>query len=162
MPPTTHSNNRKLTTSKDTQYQLKALKWRNSRVFCMIHLLTAVKRREDGTVYKECVDGKQSLVAAIYWRSTICIEYEDLVPQQEREIFLRLQEGLALTNAEKMATICTPRADFARSLVNQYFTEKLGHSDISLNLNRGWDLACFAAMAEEESRKPWNGPFVHG
>ncbi|KAJ8090170.1 hypothetical protein PM082_018757 [Marasmius tenuissimus] len=151
-------------------------------------ILLSVKRREDGTVYKECVDGKQRVTAICQFmdgrisykdfdtgdtlwytdnkevqknksllrkehrdifsrRNIICIEYEDLVPQQEREIFLRVQEGVSLTNAEKMATICTPRADFARSLVNQYFTEdKLGHSDIPLNLNRGWDLACFGAM----------------
>ncbi|CAG8528491.1 5557_t:CDS:2 [Acaulospora colombiana] len=48
------------------------------------------------------------------------IEYWDLTLAQEQEIFSRVQLGMPLTNAEKLASISSPTVDFAQSLYSTY------------------------------------------
>ncbi|KAJ7180176.1 hypothetical protein C8R43DRAFT_1117504 [Mycena crocata] len=45
-----------------------------------------------------------------------CVEYGDLTPEEEREIFQRVQMGMTLTTAEKLAAIDSPWADWISKL----------------------------------------------
>lgn len=50
----------------------------------------------------------------------VCVEYYDLSLMQEHEIFSRVQLGVPLTTAEKLAVINTPITNFAQSLYRSY------------------------------------------
>ncbi|KAF0424477.1 hypothetical protein F8M41_006606 [Gigaspora margarita] len=50
----------------------------------------------------------------------VCVEYYDLTLSQEQEIFSRVQLGVPLTAAEKLAVINTPIVDFAQDLYKNY------------------------------------------
>ncbi|KAL1711479.1 hypothetical protein EV715DRAFT_298051 [Schizophyllum commune] len=51
-----------------------------------------------------------------------CVEYENLDSSDEREIFRRVQMGVSLTPAEKMAVIDRSRARYARQLAEAHFS----------------------------------------
>ncbi|CAG8701244.1 10475_t:CDS:2 [Dentiscutata erythropus] len=50
----------------------------------------------------------------------VCVEYYDLSLVQEHEIFSRVQLGVPLTTAEKLAVINTPITNFAQNLYRSY------------------------------------------
>ncbi|EMD36006.1 hypothetical protein CERSUDRAFT_96229 [Gelatoporia subvermispora B] len=64
-------------------------------------------------------------------KQIICMEYVDLSHDSEREIFQRVQLGMALTPAEKLQALNGPAAAFTRELLAQYGT--------SLGENTDWD-----------------------
>ncbi|KAK1229329.1 hypothetical protein PQX77_007618 [Marasmius sp. AFHP31] len=78
-------------------------------------------------------------------KQIVCVEYQELRDKDERDIFSRVQLGMALTAAEKMNVISTPRADFIRLLLSRFLTEKsLGNPEIPWAHARGTDFKCFA------------------
>ncbi|KAH8105329.1 hypothetical protein BXZ70DRAFT_1004839 [Cristinia sonorae] len=83
-------------------------------------------------------------------KQIVCIEYENLRPDNEREIFQRVQLGMALTKAEKLQAINTPRSNFARELMNAYVMERIG-TYLVMDTNRGgaFKLSATAVMGIE-------------
>ncbi|EIM80690.1 uncharacterized protein STEHIDRAFT_125712 [Stereum hirsutum FP-91666 SS1] len=59
-------------------------------------------------------------------KQILCVEYQDLTDNQEREIFKRVQLGVALTPAEKMkAETATERSALITAVENQYLHDPL-------------------------------------
>ncbi|KAK9763186.1 hypothetical protein K7432_010379 [Basidiobolus ranarum] len=50
----------------------------------------------------------------------VCIEYNDLTPTQEHEIFSRVQLGVALSVAEKLQAIASPMSNYIRTIIEDY------------------------------------------
>ncbi|ORX88454.1 hypothetical protein K493DRAFT_341265 [Basidiobolus meristosporus CBS 931.73] len=50
----------------------------------------------------------------------VCIEYTDLTPTQEHEIFSRVQLGVALSVAEKLQAIASPMSNYVRTIIEDY------------------------------------------
>ncbi|EJF60922.1 hypothetical protein DICSQDRAFT_170779 [Dichomitus squalens LYAD-421 SS1] len=61
-------------------------------------------------------------------KQIVCMEYTDITPDNEREIFQRVQLGMALTPAEKLQAITGPQADFIRSLLDKYVSDELANN----------------------------------
>ncbi|KAG2073790.1 hypothetical protein BDR04DRAFT_1094371 [Suillus decipiens] len=79
-------------------------------------------------------------------KQIVCIEYQDLPDSEEREIFQRVQLGMALTPAEKLQVTNTPMASFVRQLEAEYFGEDkpLGGGALDWDRTRGGDFRCIA------------------
>ncbi|KAG7091635.1 hypothetical protein E1B28_010656 [Marasmius oreades] len=73
-------------------------------------------------------------------KQIVCVEYQELKDTDERDIFTRVQLGMALTVAEKLQAISTPRADLIRHLMQTFLTPTtLTHPDIPWDRSRGRD-----------------------
>ncbi|KAF8970915.1 hypothetical protein BDZ97DRAFT_1789327 [Flammula alnicola] len=74
-------------------------------------------------------------------KQIVCVEYQDITDADEREIFQRVQLGMALTPAEKLQVIKTSRADFIRELQNTYLKDDgwLGSKHLAWDISRGSD-----------------------
>ncbi|THU99208.1 hypothetical protein K435DRAFT_719927 [Dendrothele bispora CBS 962.96] len=79
-------------------------------------------------------------------KQIVCVEYQDLTDANERDIFQRVQLGMALTPAEKLHVINTPRAYFIRSILESYVERHpLGNPEVLLwDRSRGSDFRCVA------------------
>ncbi|KAG2155210.1 uncharacterized protein EDB93DRAFT_1129448 [Suillus bovinus] len=79
-------------------------------------------------------------------KQIVCIEYQDLPDSEEREIFQRVQLGMALTPAEKLQVINTPMSSFVRQLEVEYFGQDkpLGGDALDWERSRGGDFRCIA------------------
>lgn len=79
-------------------------------------------------------------------KQIVCIEFQDLPDFEEREIFQRVQLGMALTPAEKLQVTNTPMASFVRQLEGEYFGEDkpLGGDALDWDRSRGGDFRCIA------------------
>ncbi|KAG6917651.1 hypothetical protein DXG01_001758 [Tephrocybe rancida] len=88
-------------------------------------------------------------------KQIVCVEYSDLTDSDEREIFQRVQLGMALTPAEKLQVTNTPRSTFIRSLIAHFLTSSssssstdgagsLAHFD--WDRARGADYRCIAQI----------------
>ncbi|KAG0708506.1 hypothetical protein DFH29DRAFT_794816 [Suillus ampliporus] len=79
-------------------------------------------------------------------KQIVCIEFQDLPDSEEREIFQRVQLGMALTPAEKLQVVNTPMASFVRKVEVEYFGEEspLGGSALDWDRSRGGDFRCIA------------------
>ncbi|PBK62093.1 hypothetical protein ARMSODRAFT_1089367 [Armillaria solidipes] len=75
-------------------------------------------------------------------KQIVCVEYQDLADEGERDIFQRVQLGMALTPAEKLQVINTPRAQLIRELMNAYPLENL-----PFDRARATDFRCYAIVA---------------
>ncbi|KAJ3731247.1 hypothetical protein DFJ43DRAFT_1080604 [Lentinula guzmanii] len=76
-------------------------------------------------------------------KQIVCVEYAELTDAEERDIFKRVQQGIALKPSEKLGAISTPRSAFIRRLLVQYVTEDtLGN--IPWATSRGGDFRCFS------------------
>ncbi|KAJ7276480.1 hypothetical protein B0H12DRAFT_1249152 [Mycena haematopus] len=64
-----------------------------------------------------------------------CVEYSDLTPAMEREIFQRVQLGMPLTTAEKLAAIHSPWTEWISKLESSYICE----SAQGLSTKLHWD-----------------------
>lgn len=69
-------------------------------------------------------------------KQIVCVEYQDITDADEREIFQRVQLGMALTPAEKLQVINTPRAAFIRELQTLHLKEEGGLSGEGLEWDR--------------------------
>ncbi|KAF9442099.1 hypothetical protein P691DRAFT_638967, partial [Macrolepiota fuliginosa MF-IS2] len=80
-------------------------------------------------------------------KQVVCVEYSDINDNDEREIFQRVQLGMALTPAEKLAVVKTPRADFIRTLQSKFFREDdRGLGSLDWDRSRGTDFRCLATI----------------
>ncbi|KAJ7274194.1 hypothetical protein C8J57DRAFT_1506303 [Mycena rebaudengoi] len=80
-------------------------------------------------------------------KAVVCVEYQDLKDADEREIFQRVQLGVALTPAEKLKVLTTPRAKFMRTLQETFLNKEengLGGDALDWNRSRGSDFRCLA------------------
>ncbi|KAF5351459.1 hypothetical protein D9757_012061 [Collybiopsis confluens] len=88
-------------------------------------------------------------------KQVVCVEYSDLTDGDERDIFQRVQLGMALTSAEKLHVINTPRARFIRDLLSEFVSEDtLGSSSIPWDKSRGSDFRCVSQAVYLMDR--WN------
>ncbi|KAJ7884329.1 hypothetical protein B0H14DRAFT_2564386 [Mycena olivaceomarginata] len=94
-------------------------------------------------------------------KAVVCVEYQDLDDADEREIFQRVQLGVALTPAEKLKVISTPRATFVRALQDDFLNNEeagLGGDALAWDPTEKWlaDTApmnpAFAASIENTYR----------
>ncbi|KIJ94161.1 hypothetical protein K443DRAFT_12331 [Laccaria amethystina LaAM-08-1] len=69
-------------------------------------------------------------------KQIVCVEYQDITDSDEREIFQRVQLGMALTPAEKLQVVNTPRAAFIRELQTLHLKEEGGLSGEGLEWDR--------------------------
>ncbi|GJE94148.1 hypothetical protein PsYK624_103160 [Phanerochaete sordida] len=92
-------------------------------------------------------------------KQIVCIEYTHLDADSEREIFQRVQLGMALTPAEKLQATSSPASDFVRALVSIYVHEQLGKKSpknknevLQWETARGTDFRCVASALYCASR----------
>ncbi|KAF7305055.1 hypothetical protein MKEN_01220500 [Mycena kentingensis (nom. inval.)] len=84
-------------------------------------------------------------------KQIVCVEYGDLTDKDEREIFQRVQLGVALTPAEKLKVLDTPRAKFVREVQEQYLDDEdssLSEANLNWARSRGSDFRCMAQMLQ--------------
>ncbi|KAJ6613692.1 hypothetical protein B0H10DRAFT_1804999 [Mycena sp. CBHHK59/15] len=84
-------------------------------------------------------------------KAVVCVEYQDLADADEREIFQRVQLGVALTPAEKLKVLTTPRARFMRTLQETFLNKEedgLGGDSLDWNRSRGSDFRCLAQTVQ--------------
>ncbi|KAK1227752.1 hypothetical protein PQX77_009223 [Marasmius sp. AFHP31] len=105
--------------------------------------------------------------------SLVCVEYEEVAYQEERDIFKRVQLGVPLTGAEKLQAISTPRVRFIQKLKTQFMVpEKLGNLAIPLDRSRcrdfhllalsvyyatTWDFETTSSLARSDTMAKWLG-----
>ncbi|KAJ6537252.1 hypothetical protein DFH09DRAFT_1042568 [Mycena vulgaris] len=80
-------------------------------------------------------------------KAIVCVEYPGLEDADEREIFQRVQLGVALTPAEKLKVLSTPRAHFVRGLQDAFLNSEsasLGGGALAWDRSRGSDFRCLA------------------
>ncbi|KAH8981110.1 hypothetical protein EDB86DRAFT_3107326 [Lactarius hatsudake] len=71
----------------------------------------------------------KTLQQAFANKQIVCVEYDGLTSEQEREIFQRVQLGVALTPAERMQAISGPWPNFIREIQSQVLGDDgFGHS----------------------------------
>ncbi|KAJ7927092.1 hypothetical protein B0H13DRAFT_1971588 [Mycena leptocephala] len=90
-------------------------------------------------------------------KMVVCVEYHDLEDSDEREIFRRVQLGVALTPAEKLKVITTPRATFVRKLQDEFLNKNdagLGGDALAWDRTRGRDFRCLAQTIQCISDSP--------
>ncbi|KAL6301935.1 hypothetical protein BKA93DRAFT_443788 [Sparassis latifolia] len=143
--------------------------------------LTSIYRFMDGLVnkdaftnerfmFKETGKMKGKLLPERYRKifcnkQIVCVEYQDLTEDDEREIFQRVQMGMALTPAEKLQAISSPTASFIRELQDQYVVDELaqtlewdtaragdfrGLASAVYNMNKWPALATMASLSQVE------------
>ncbi|KAL1719976.1 hypothetical protein EV715DRAFT_198185 [Schizophyllum commune] len=128
--------------------------------------LTSLHRFMDGQIYRARTgekywykdiggtpknQAKRKLLPEKYRKSfakkqIVCVEYDGINETEEREIFQRVQMGMALTPSEKLAVIDTPRSRFIRTLLDKYLTEAgaLSGPPLDWDRSRGGDFRTLA------------------
>ncbi|KAH9979380.1 hypothetical protein BGW80DRAFT_595558 [Lactifluus volemus] len=98
--------------------------------------LTSIQKFLDGLIpHRDHITGKRywckkqgansrallpkALQQAFANKQIVCVEYDSLTDEQEREIFQRVQLGVALTPAERMQAITGPWPNFIREIQSQ-------------------------------------------
>ncbi|KXN86966.1 hypothetical protein AN958_09419 [Leucoagaricus sp. SymC.cos] len=80
-------------------------------------------------------------------KQVVCVEYSDLDDKNEREIFQRVQLGMALTPAEKLAVLKSPHADFVRQLQSTFFKDDTSAlTSLTWDHSRGNGFRCLATI----------------
>ncbi|KAF8135707.1 hypothetical protein EV363DRAFT_1212435 [Boletus edulis] len=76
-----------------------------------------------------------------------CVEYHNLAPGTEREIFQRVQLGMSLTAAEKLQAISSPWADWIGDLEMRHVNCEGGLAAVlEWDTRRGRDFQCIAQL----------------
>ncbi|KAF9244925.1 hypothetical protein BU15DRAFT_85765 [Melanogaster broomeanus] len=76
-----------------------------------------------------------------------CVEYHDLPPGTEREIFQRVQLGMSLTAAEKLQAISSPWGEWIGDLETRHVNCEGGLGEVLLwDTKRGRDFQCIAQL----------------
>ncbi|KAF8351390.1 hypothetical protein F5887DRAFT_1194897, partial [Amanita rubescens] len=120
--------------------------------------LTSIQKFIDGQVYRDTRTKKnywftvsestRSLRNEVppYWKEAFankkitCVEYQGLTPDQERDIFQRVQLGMTLTAAEKLQAISSPWASWISGLEARHVTVDGGlSSQFEWDTKRGRD-----------------------
>ncbi|TFK54245.1 hypothetical protein OE88DRAFT_1654811 [Heliocybe sulcata] len=80
-------------------------------------------------------------------KTIICAEYRNLTPAMEREIFQRVQLGMALNAAEKLQAIASPRGQWISQLQTKWVIPDTGLASVlDWDIRRGRDFQNFASM----------------
>ncbi|KAI6165121.1 hypothetical protein EDD17DRAFT_1754323 [Pisolithus thermaeus] len=89
-------------------------------------------------------------------KQIVCIEYQELPDADEREIFQRVQLGMALTPAEKLQVINSPMATVVRSIQTQYLESNspLAGDELDWDRSRGGDFRCITQALYLISKYP--------
>ncbi|KAI8976365.1 hypothetical protein BD414DRAFT_446482 [Trametes punicea] len=152
------------------------------RNFYIPPIIFAVKRHDDGTETRTCIDGKQRLTSIQletnkkWWfrgsdgekrnllpkqllqafanKQIVCVEYEDLSDDQEREIFQRVQLGVALTIAERMQAIPGPWPTLIREVQSIVLGDEGFGEDLDWGHDRGRDFSCLASIIHLIDKHP--------
>ncbi|KAF8609059.1 hypothetical protein BDV93DRAFT_519081 [Ceratobasidium sp. AG-I] len=78
-------------------------------------------------------------------KQLLCVEFHGLSDAIERDIFQRVQLGMALNEAEKQKAISSPTVTWMRELVARYFEGDDGITQhLPVNTKRSKDFQCFA------------------
>ncbi|KAG9096580.1 hypothetical protein FRC06_008520 [Ceratobasidium sp. 370] len=78
-------------------------------------------------------------------KQLLCVEFENLTEATERDIFQRVQLGMALNEAEKQKAISSPTVNWIRGLVSKYFEGDDGIPQfLPMNTKRSKDFQCFS------------------
>ncbi|KAF9233060.1 hypothetical protein BU15DRAFT_90488 [Melanogaster broomeanus] len=138
-------------------------------------IIFAVSFQEDGSELRTCIDGKQRLTSIQrftnerLWfkpsatnarrkilpqqlrtqfshKQIVCVEYCDLNDDQEREIFQRVQLGVALTPAERLQAIVGPWSTVIREIQSQVLGEDGFEGYLDWGHARGRDFQCLATI----------------
>ncbi|KAG9099070.1 hypothetical protein FS749_002206 [Ceratobasidium sp. UAMH 11750] len=88
-------------------------------------------------------------------KTLVCIEYRELSPMHEREMFQRVQLGMALTTGEQLQSFDGPMAQFVHRMHNELFEKAQVETSINLAIERGrgfqnlvQTIACVARLPE--------------
>lgn len=89
-------------------------------------------------------------------KQVVCVEYNDLTDDQEREIFQRVQLGVALTPAERLQAIVGPWPAVIRDIQSHILGEDGLEGYLDWGHARGRDFQCLATVGYliENSSKP--------
>ncbi|CEL60656.1 hypothetical protein RSOLAG1IB_03894 [Rhizoctonia solani AG-1 IB] len=88
-------------------------------------------------------------------KQLIVVEFVDLSDATERDIFQRVQLGMALNEAEKQKAISSPTVTWIRSLVTKYFEGDDGIPQfMKMNMRRSKDFQCVAQFVYMSSALP--------
>ncbi|KAG0694706.1 hypothetical protein DFH29DRAFT_308592 [Suillus ampliporus] len=79
-------------------------------------------------------------------KQIVCVEYNDINADQEREIFQRVQLGVALTPAERMQAIVGPWPTVIREIQSQVLGEDGFQGYLDWGHARGRDFQCMASI----------------
>ncbi|KAG9312705.1 hypothetical protein JVU11DRAFT_7128 [Chiua virens] len=138
-------------------------------------IIFAVTIQDDGSELRTCIDGKQRLTSIqrftnekLWFKSSatntkrkllpqylrtqftnkqiVCIEYTELNNDQEREIFQRVQLGVALTPAERLQAIAGPWSTTIREIQNHALGEEGFQGYLDWGHARGRDFQCLATI----------------
>ncbi|PBK95210.1 hypothetical protein ARMGADRAFT_1011083 [Armillaria gallica] len=82
-------------------------------------------------------------------KQIVCVEYSDLTDDGERDIFQRVQLGMALTAAEKLQAISSPRVQIIRELLATHPLD-----NIPFDRSRATDFRCFVTLAHALTNYP--------
>ncbi|KAI0776980.1 hypothetical protein BD413DRAFT_444302, partial [Trametes elegans] len=154
------------------------------RNFYIPPVIFAVKTHDDGSETRTCIDGKQRLTSIQlatnrkYWyrasgdekrillpkpliqafgnKQIVCVEYNGLNDDQEREIFQRVQLGVALTTAgtakyhhgcsQRMQAIPGPWPALIREVQSLVLGDEGFGEDLDWGHDRGRDFSCLATI----------------
>ncbi|KAF8750635.1 hypothetical protein RHS01_08889 [Rhizoctonia solani] len=88
-------------------------------------------------------------------KQLIVVEFADLSDATERDIFQRVQLGMALNEAEKQKAISSPTVTWIRTMVTQYFEGDDGIPQfMKMNMRRSKDFQCVAQYVYMASALP--------
>ncbi|KAF8837162.1 hypothetical protein BDN67DRAFT_973331 [Paxillus ammoniavirescens] len=79
-------------------------------------------------------------------KQIVCVEYNDLNNDQEREIFQRVQLGVALSPAERLQAIVGPWSTVIREIQSQVLGEEGFEGYLDWGHARGRDFQCLATI----------------
>ncbi|KAI1786115.1 hypothetical protein LXA43DRAFT_79996 [Ganoderma leucocontextum] len=125
--------------------------------------LTSIQLFMDGLIpHKDIVDGRKfwfkkdgteqrfllskPMQQTFANKQVTCIEYDGLTNDQEREIFQRVQLGVALTVAERMQAIPGPWPSLIREVQSIVLGEDGFGEDLDWGHDRGRDFQCLATI----------------
>ncbi|KAL0580569.1 hypothetical protein V5O48_001482 [Marasmius crinis-equi] len=155
-----------------TTYAASALNGITLSVASLVFMTGVIPHRdvETGQQYWFCKNSKQKgdllpekFRTIFSNKQIVCVEYQDLKDTDERDIFTRVQLGMALTVAEKLQAVSTPRAHLIRHLIQSFITpETLAHPDIPWDRARARDfqiigtaLFCLCKWDKHLGLKTW-------
>ncbi|KAG8698879.1 hypothetical protein FRC09_006973 [Ceratobasidium sp. 395] len=88
-------------------------------------------------------------------KTLVCIEYRELSPVHEREMFQRVQLGMALTTGEQLQSFDGPMAQFVHRIHAEIFEKAHIETEMNLAIERGrgfqnlvQTIACIARLPE--------------
>ncbi|TDL23503.1 hypothetical protein BD410DRAFT_897552 [Rickenella mellea] len=86
------------------------------------------------------------LISVFNNKQVVCVEYDGLQDDSEREIFQRVQLGVALTPAERMRAMKGPVASFVRDMQTQVQRQNGFTDTLDWSSSRGREFQCIAEI----------------